>query len=103
MTTRAWAGVTRCSALPLKAPAPGFGARPTEILWATNTDVTNWPGFDPELATRLNAAFEETRRDVEALAENPELTRVDTGHFIHDERPEVVLAAIRRVLDQLEP
>ena len=83
--------------------APGFGARPTEILWATNTDVTNWPGFDPELAERLNAAFEEVRRDVEALAEDPLVTRVDTGHFIHEERPEVVLDAIRRVLDQLEP
>lgn len=82
--------------------APGFGARPTGILWATNTDVTKWPGFDPELASRLNAAFEETRREVEALAEDPEVTRVDTGHFIHDERPAVVLAAIRRVLDQLE-
>jgi hypothetical protein len=65
--------------------------------------VTNWPGFDPELATRLNAAFEATRRNVEALADSPTVTRVDTGHFIHDERPEVVVAAIRRVLDQLEP
>jgi pimeloyl-ACP methyl ester carboxylesterase len=83
--------------------APGFGARPTEILWATNTDVTNWPGFDPELATRLNAAFEATRRNVEALADSPTVTRVHTGHFIHDERPEVVVAAIRRVLDRLEP
>jgi pimeloyl-ACP methyl ester carboxylesterase len=83
--------------------APGFGARPTEILWATNTDVTNWPGFDPDLAARLNAAFEEVRGDVEALADDPEVTRVDTGHFIHDEQPQVVLAAIRRVLDQLEP
>jgi pimeloyl-ACP methyl ester carboxylesterase len=83
--------------------APGFGARPTEILWATNTDVTNWPGFDPDLAARLNAAFEEVRLDVEALADDPTVTRVDTGHFIHDERPELVLAAIRRVLDQLEP
>jgi pimeloyl-ACP methyl ester carboxylesterase len=83
--------------------APGFGARPTEILWATNTDVTNWPGFDPDLAARLNAAFEEVRRHVEGLADDPGVARVDTGHFIHEERPEVVLAAIRRVLDQLEP
>ncbi len=83
--------------------APGFGARPIEILWATNTDVTNWPGFDPDLAARLNQAFEDSRRAVEALADDPTVTRVDTGHFIHDERPEVVLAAIRRVLDQLEP
>ena len=83
--------------------APGFGARPTEILWATDTDVTNWPGFDPELADRLNAAFEEVRGDVEALADDPTVTRVDTGHFIHDERPDVVIGAIRRVLDQLEP
>ena len=83
--------------------APGFGARPTEILWATNTDVTNWPGFDPDLAARLNETFEEVRRTVEALADDPTVTRVDTGHFIHDEQPDVVIDAIRRVLDPLEP
>ena len=42
-------------------------------------------------------------RDVEGLADDPNVTRVDTGHAIQEERPEVVLEAIRRVLDQLEP
>ena len=83
--------------------APGFGARPTEILWATDTELTVWPGFEPDLAARLNAAIEELLRDVEGLADDPNVTRVDTGHAIQEERPEVVLEAIRRVLDQLEP
>lgn len=81
--------------------APGFGARPTEILWATETELTVWPGFEPDLAARLNAAIEDLLRDVEALADEPTVTRVDTGHAIHEERPEVVIEAIRRVLDQV--
>jgi pimeloyl-ACP methyl ester carboxylesterase len=80
--------------------APGFGDRPTEILWATNSDIMNWPGFDPELAKRLNAAIERSRAAVEALAADPKVSRVPTGHFIQDEQPDVVIDAIRRVLDQ---
>jgi pimeloyl-ACP methyl ester carboxylesterase len=83
--------------------APGFGDRPTEILWATASQATVWPDFPPDLAARLNAALEDLRLDVEALADDPTVTRVDTGHNIHEERPDVVNAAIRRVLDQLEP
>ena len=78
--------------------APGFGARPTEILWATETDATVWPSFEPDLADRLNTAFEEARADVEAMADDPKVTRVDTGHNIHEERPRVVIDAIQRVL-----
>jgi pimeloyl-ACP methyl ester carboxylesterase len=81
--------------------APGFGARPTEILWATNTELTAWPDFEPDLAARLNAATEDLLRDVEALADEPRVTRVESGHAIQEERPEVVLEAIRRVLDQV--
>ena len=83
--------------------APGFGDRPTEILWATASQLTVWPEFPPDLAARLNAATEDLRLDVEALADDPKVTRVDTDHSIHEERPDVVTAAIRRVLDQLEP
>jgi pimeloyl-ACP methyl ester carboxylesterase len=83
--------------------APGFGDRPTEILWATASQATVWPDFPPDLAARLNAALEELRLDVEALADDPKVTRVDTDHNIHEERPDVVNEAIRRVLDQLEP
>jgi pimeloyl-ACP methyl ester carboxylesterase len=83
--------------------APGLGARPTEILWATDTQATVWPGFDPDLAARLNLAFEGLRLDVEGLADDPRVTRVDSDHSIHEEQPEVVIAAIRRVLAQLEP
>jgi pimeloyl-ACP methyl ester carboxylesterase len=82
--------------------APGFGARPTEILWATKSGATEWPGFDLDLADRLNAAFEELRLEVESLADDPKVTRIDTGHNIHEERPEVVVDAIRRVLSTLE-
>ena len=83
--------------------APGFGDRPTEILWATASQLTVWPDFPPDLAERLNAVVEDLRLDVEALADDPTVTRVDTDHSIHEERPDVVTAAIRRVLDQLEP
>ena len=79
--------------------APGFGDRPTEILWATESDLMNWPGFDEDLATRLNAAIERVRHDVEELADVPRVTRVATGHFIHHEQPAIVLEAIRRVLE----
>ena len=34
--------------------APGFGDRPTEILWATASQLTVWPDFPPDLAARLN-------------------------------------------------
>ncbi len=84
--------------------APGFGDRPTEILWATGSQLTVWPpDVPPTLAARLNADVDELRLDVEALAAAPNVTRVDAGHDIHEERPELVTAAIRRVLDQLEP
>jgi pimeloyl-ACP methyl ester carboxylesterase len=81
--------------------APGFGARPTEILWASNTELTVWPDFEPDLAARLNAATEDLLREVEALADEPRVTRVATGHAIQEEQPGVVLEAIRRVLDQV--
>jgi len=83
--------------------APGFGARPTEILWATNTQLKVWPDFPPDLAERLNAAIDEQLRSVEALADDPAVTQVDSGHAIQEEQPEVVIEAIRRVLGQLEP
>ena len=83
--------------------APGFGARPTEILWATNTELKVWPDFEPDLAARLNAAIDKLIADVESLADDPEVSMVDTGHAIHEERPEVVLDAIRRVLAELDP
>lgn len=81
--------------------APGFAARPTEILWATDTELKVWPGFEPDLAGRLNEAIDEQLRDVEGLADDPKVTQVDTGHAIQEERPEVVIEAIRRVLDQV--
>jgi pimeloyl-ACP methyl ester carboxylesterase len=83
--------------------APGFGARPTEILWATNTQLKVWPDFPPDLAEQLNAAIDEQLRSVEGLADDPAVTQVDSGHAIQEEQPEVVIEAIRRVLDQLEP
>ena len=83
--------------------APGFGDRPVEILWATDTELKVWPDFEPALADRLNAAIDELLRDVEALADAPNVTQVDAGHAIQEERPDVVLEAIRRVLDRLEP
>ena len=81
--------------------APGFGARPTEILWATNTELKHWPGFEPDVAERLNAAIDEQLLYVEGLADQPTVTQVDAGHAIQEERPEVVIEAIRRVLDQV--
>jgi len=96
-------GVDIAGSLEQVLAAPGFGDRPTEILWATASQVTVWPNFPPDVAARLNAALEELRLDVEALADDPTVTRVDTDHSIHEERPDVVNAAIRRVLDQLEP
>jgi pimeloyl-ACP methyl ester carboxylesterase len=96
-------GVHIADSLEQVLAAPGFGDRPTEILWATASQATVWPDFPPDLAARLNAALEDLRRDVEALADDPKVTLVDTDHFIHEERPDVVNAAIRRVLDQLEP
>lgn len=82
--------------------APGFGARPTEILWATNTQLKVWPDFEPDLAAKLNAAIDELLGDVEGLADGPNVSMVDTGHAIHEERPELVLDAIRRVLAELD-
>ena len=60
-----------------------------------------WPGFEPDLAERLNEAIDALLRDVEDLADDPNVTQVDTGHAIEEERPEVVIEAIRRVLDQV--
>ena len=80
--------------------APGFGARPTEILWATKSGATDWPAsFDADLVARLNGAFEQLRGDIEALAENPNVTHVASGHSIQEEQPDAVVQAIRRVLE----
>ena len=86
---------------PTAPTAPGFAARPTEILWATDTELKVWPGFEPDLAERLNEAIDELLRDVEGLADDPRVTQVDTGHAIQEERPGVVIAAIRRVLGEV--
>jgi pimeloyl-ACP methyl ester carboxylesterase len=82
--------------------APGFGDRPTEILWATETDIDEWPGFDPGLADRLNRAYAGLQESVEDRADDPNVTLVDTGHAIHEERPAVVVEAIGRVLAALQ-
>ena len=78
--------------------APGFGARPVEILWATKSGATQWPpSFDADLVTRLNGALAELQDDIEDLADDPNITHVESGHAIQEERPDAVVAAIQRL------
>jgi pimeloyl-ACP methyl ester carboxylesterase len=47
------------------------------------------------------AALEAARTDVEALADDLEVSVVDAGHFIHEEQPDAVIDAIRDIIDQV--
>lgn len=80
--------------------APGLGDRPVVILWAEqHADL--WMGLDADLATRMEAALQAARGDVEALAEAPEIIKVDGGHMLNADQPGVVVEAVRTVLDEL--
>ena len=57
---------------------PGFGARPTGEILATDTELKVWPGFEPGLAARLHARST-LLDDFECLAMH-QLDAVDTGH-----------------------
>jgi pimeloyl-ACP methyl ester carboxylesterase len=82
--------------------APGFGARPVEILWATKSGASQWPAsFDADLVTRLNGVLAELQRDIEGLADDPNVTLVDSGHGIQEEQPGAVAEAIERLLAKL--
>jgi pimeloyl-ACP methyl ester carboxylesterase len=80
--------------------APGFGDRPVAILWSA-PDPGVWEGLDADLANRMDAALGAARSEVEALADDPEVAVVDAGHFIHEDAPDVVNDAIRRILDEV--
>jgi pimeloyl-ACP methyl ester carboxylesterase len=80
--------------------APGFGSRPTAILWTADWSEL-WKGMDADLAARMDAAYLELRADTEALATDPEVVAVDSGHDIPVERPDAVLDAIRWVYERL--
>ena len=80
--------------------APGFGDRPTIVLWTADWSEL-WEGLDADLAARMDAAYLELRAETEAMSTNTKVVAVDSGHDIPFERPDAVLDAIRWVFDQL--
>lgn len=82
--------------------APSLGDRPVVIFWAEqHSDL--WEGLDADLAVRMEGALQASRRDVEALADNPEVIEVDGGHMLNEERPALILEGIRTVLSAARP
>jgi len=78
------------------------GEIPVSVLESGKRDHTATPSaLSEETLTQLEALDHELQLKFAALSPNSELIVVeDSGHFIQLERPEVVIDAIRRVLDQ---
>jgi pimeloyl-ACP methyl ester carboxylesterase len=62
--------------------------------------VTAFPGFPRELATKLEQAWQEQQRQLLPLSSrSQQLIAPHSGHYIHLEEPELVVNAIRSVVE----
>jgi pimeloyl-ACP methyl ester carboxylesterase len=82
-----------------------LGALPLIILTHTSTCwiemlISNFPGFPLELATKLEQTWQEHQRHILHLSSQSRQMIVQrSGHYIHVEEPELVLHAIRYVIE----
>jgi pimeloyl-ACP methyl ester carboxylesterase len=77
--------------------APSLGDRPLIVLSA---GARQYPGFTKEQAKRADKQANELEASRQKLSENSLLVVAkDSGHYIHFERPELVVDSIRRVVE----
>jgi pimeloyl-ACP methyl ester carboxylesterase len=75
-----------------------LGDRPLVVLTAGRYDPP--PDLPEDVAARLGQVNQELQHELAQLSTNSTHIIVDnSGHYIHDEQPNVVVAAIRRVVD----
>lgn len=74
-----------------------MGDRPLIVLSA---GARQYPGFTKEQAKRADKQANELEASRQKLSENSLLVVAkDSGHYIHFERPELVVDSIRRVVE----
>jgi pimeloyl-ACP methyl ester carboxylesterase len=84
---------------------PSLGALPLVVLTHTSEIwiemlITGFPNFPRELATRLEQAWQEGQRHLLPLSsQSVQIVAQRSGHYIHHEEPELVVQAIRHVVD----
>jgi pimeloyl-ACP methyl ester carboxylesterase len=82
-----------------------LGALPLVVLTHTSDSwiemlVTGFPGFPRELATRLEQTWQEQQRQLLPLSSHSrQMVAQHSGHYIHLEEPELVVNAIRSVVE----
>jgi pimeloyl-ACP methyl ester carboxylesterase len=82
-----------------------LGALPLVVLTHTSEIwiemvITGFPRFPRELATRLEQAWQEGQRHLLPLSsQSVQMVAQHSGHYIHHEEPELVVHAIRHVVD----
>ena len=77
--------------------APSLGEKPLVVLSA---GARQYPGFTKEQAKRADKQINEFEASRQDLSENSELVVAkNSAHYIHFERPELVVDSIRRVVN----
>jgi pimeloyl-ACP methyl ester carboxylesterase len=77
--------------------APSLGDKPLIVLSA---GTRQYPGFTKEQARRADKQANEFEASRQELSDNSLLVVAkDSGHYIHFERPELVVDSIRRVVE----
>ena len=77
--------------------APSLGDKPLIVLIA---GARQYPGFTKEQAKRADKQINEFEASRQDLSENSELVVAkNSAHYIHFERPELVVDSIRRVVN----
>ncbi|EFH84620.1 alpha/beta fold hydrolase [Ktedonobacter racemifer] len=98
-------GIDPVASAALVCAIPSLGAVPLVVLTHTSEVwiemlMTEFPGFPRELATRLEQAWQEGQRHLLLLSsQSVQMVAQHSGHYIHHEEPELVVHAIRQVVD----
>ena len=80
------------------ADLPDLGEVPLVVLTHGRDDAIS--GFGSEAVPELEMAWQEAQRDLAARSRSSQLySAEDAGHFIQEDRPELVLAAVLAVME----
>jgi pimeloyl-ACP methyl ester carboxylesterase len=92
---RGWSGEE------MRAAARSFGAMPLIVLTAPPHSGPLAPGISQALRDAMNRGYNRWNDESAALSTRGARRRIaNSGHYIHWDQPEVVIAAINEVLDQ---
>lgn len=85
----------------LAAERRSFGNRPLIVLTQSPESVRDYPGFTGAQVAAQNALWARMHEELTALSSRGSHQVVErTGHYIQKDRPDVVIGAIRRVIDE---